>query len=152
MFDSGKHRQRIECHFYCSFKVSDFFNFSCLFQLDLVLNDFLQFSSWQVKIILTNNHLNWTTINIQNGHYRTVPLRYSAPPTSAHPTCPKNPHPPKMIPHLPPLTSIHPRYFHTHPTYPKYSPNKPHPPKAMPDTSSPTPTHPKHFSKHSQQP
>ena len=151
MFDSGKHRQRIECHFFCSFKVSDFFNFSCLFQLDLVLNGFLQFSSWQVKIILTNNHLNWTTINIQNGHYRTVPLLLLSP-THLRPThLPKKLHPPKIIPHLPPLTSTHPRYFHTR-YFPKYSPNKPHPPKTMPDTSPPTPTHPKHFSKHSQQP
>ena len=43
-----------------------FFSLSCLFRLHLVLNDFLQFSSRQVKTIQTNNHLNSTTIIIQN--------------------------------------------------------------------------------------
>ena len=43
-----------------------FFSLSCLFRLDLVLNDFLQFSLRQVKTILTKNHFNSTTIIIQN--------------------------------------------------------------------------------------
>ena len=51
----------MKSRFYCPFDVY----VACLFRLDLVLNDFLQFSSRQVKTILAKNHFNSTTIIIQ---------------------------------------------------------------------------------------
>ena len=44
----------MKSRFYCPFDVY----VACLFRLDLVLNDFLQFSSRQVETILAKNHFN----------------------------------------------------------------------------------------------
>ena len=51
----------MKSRFYCPFDVY----VACLFRLDLVLNDFLQFSSRQVETVLAKNHFNSTTIIIQ---------------------------------------------------------------------------------------